>query len=85
MVVEALLMAIYLGDELLLIDIRKPFRSSTCLVRYSWSIPAVSLRIATETRPIRNNILRAAVVLHPPMVEKGGRRREEEEAGEHAL
>jgi hypothetical protein len=83
-VVEALLMAIYLGDELLLIDIRNPFRSSTCLVRYSWSIPAVSLRIATETRPIRNNILRVAVVLHPPTVEEGGRRREEE-AGEHAL
>ena len=38
MVVEALLIAIYLGDELLLIDIRNPFRSSTCLVRYSWSL-----------------------------------------------
>jgi hypothetical protein len=37
-VVEALLIAIYLGDELLLIDIRKRFRSSTCLVRYSWSL-----------------------------------------------
>ena len=28
----------YLGSELILIDIRKPFRSSTCLVRYSWSL-----------------------------------------------
>jgi hypothetical protein len=34
MVVEALLIATYLGDELLLIDIRKPTRPSTCLVRY---------------------------------------------------
>ena len=74
MVVEALLVAVYLDNELILIDIRNPFRSSTCLVRYSWflssrtfpvgsypagshtswSIPAVSPRIATETRPIRN-------------------------------
>jgi hypothetical protein len=28
----------YLGSELILIDIRKPYRSSTCLVRYSWSL-----------------------------------------------
>jgi hypothetical protein len=53
-VVEALLIAIYLGNELILIDIRKPFRPSTCLVRYSWSIPALSLRVVTETRPTRN-------------------------------
>jgi hypothetical protein len=32
-VVEALLIAIYLDNELKLIDIRKPFRSGTCLVR----------------------------------------------------
>ena len=38
MVVEALLIAIYLGDELLLIDIRKPFQSRTCLIRYSCSL-----------------------------------------------
>jgi hypothetical protein len=38
MVVEALLIAIYLGDELLLIDIRNPTRPGTCLVRYSWSL-----------------------------------------------
>jgi hypothetical protein len=38
MVVEALLIIylFYLGSELILIDIRKPFRSSTCLVPYSW-------------------------------------------------
>ena len=36
-VVEVLLIAIYLGNELILIGIRKPFRSSTCL-RYSWSL-----------------------------------------------
>jgi hypothetical protein len=38
MVVEALLIIylFYVGNELILIDIRKPFRSSTCLVRYSW-------------------------------------------------
>src|SRR5271170_1460893 len=40
LVVEALLIIylFYLGSELILIDIRKPFRSSTCLVRYSWSL-----------------------------------------------
>src|ERR1700722_2318239 len=40
LVVEALLIAylFYLSSELILIDIRKPFRSSTCLVRYSWSL-----------------------------------------------
>jgi hypothetical protein len=35
---EALLIAIYLGNGLILIDIRKFSRSSTCLVRYSWSL-----------------------------------------------
>jgi hypothetical protein len=39
-VVEALLIAIYLGNDLILVDIRKPSRSSTCLVRYSWSLPS---------------------------------------------
>jgi hypothetical protein len=36
LVVEALLVIylFYLGSELILIDIRKPCRSSTCLVRY---------------------------------------------------
>jgi hypothetical protein len=56
-VVEALLIVylFYLGSELILIDIKEtPFRSSIRLVRYSWFIPVVSLRIATETRPIRN-------------------------------
>ena len=31
--VEALLIAIYLENELILIDIRKSFQSSACLVR----------------------------------------------------
>jgi hypothetical protein len=37
MVVEALLTIylFYLGSELIPIDVRKPFRSSACLVRYS--------------------------------------------------
>jgi hypothetical protein len=41
LVVEALL-AIYStwGGEVTLTDIRKPYRASTCLVRYSWSVPA---------------------------------------------
>jgi hypothetical protein len=30
----------YLGSELILMDIRKPYRSSTCLVRYSGSLPS---------------------------------------------
>jgi hypothetical protein len=34
-VVEALLIAIYLGNDLILVDIRKLSRSSICLVRYS--------------------------------------------------
>src|SRR5271170_6271674 len=40
LVVEALLVIylFYLGSKLILIDIRKPCRSSTCLVRYSWSL-----------------------------------------------
>jgi hypothetical protein len=39
LVVEALLIYLfYLKDEQILIDIRKPFRSSTCLARYSWSL-----------------------------------------------
>jgi hypothetical protein len=40
LVVEALLVIylFYLGSELILIDIRKPCRSSTCLVRHSWSL-----------------------------------------------
>ena len=40
LVVEALLIIylFYLGSELILIDIRKSYRSSTCLVRYSWSL-----------------------------------------------
>jgi hypothetical protein len=40
LVMEALLIIylFYLGSELIPIDIRKPFRSSTCLVRYSWSL-----------------------------------------------
>jgi hypothetical protein len=37
-VVEALLIAIYLENDLILVDIRKLSRSSTCLVRYSWSL-----------------------------------------------
>jgi hypothetical protein len=39
-VVEALLIIwlFYMGNELILIDIRKSFRSSTCFVRYSWSL-----------------------------------------------
>jgi hypothetical protein len=42
MVVQALLVIylFYLGSKLILIDLRKPFRSSTCLVRYSWSLPS---------------------------------------------
>jgi hypothetical protein len=38
LVVEALLLfyPFYLGSELILIDIRNPFRSSPCLMRYSW-------------------------------------------------
>jgi hypothetical protein len=42
MVIEALLVIylFYLGSELVLIDVGKPFRSSTCLVRYSWSLPS---------------------------------------------
>ena len=39
-VVEALLVAIYLGNELILIDIKKPFRSSACLVRLAGPCPA---------------------------------------------
>jgi hypothetical protein len=40
MVVEALFIIylFYLGSELILIGIRKPFRSSICLVRYNWSL-----------------------------------------------
>src|SRR5271163_4367215 len=40
LVVEALLIIylFYLGSELILIDIRKPYRSRTSLVRYSWSL-----------------------------------------------
>jgi hypothetical protein len=40
MVVEALLVIylFYLGSELILIGIRNPFGSSTCLVRYGWSL-----------------------------------------------
>src|SRR5947209_5517863 len=41
LVVEALLIAIYSTwgtSKYLLIDIRKPCRSKTCLVRYSWSL-----------------------------------------------
>jgi hypothetical protein len=40
LVVEALLIIylFYLGSELILVDIRKPFRSSTCLMRYSRSL-----------------------------------------------
>jgi len=34
------LMSIYLGSELILVDIRKAYRSSTCLVRYSWFLPS---------------------------------------------
>jgi hypothetical protein len=34
------LFAIYLGNELILIDIRKPFRSSACLVRLAGPCPA---------------------------------------------
>jgi hypothetical protein len=30
----------YLGSELTLIGIRKPYQSSTCLVRYSWPLPS---------------------------------------------
>jgi hypothetical protein len=45
LVVEALLVIylFYLCSELILIDIRKPFRSSTCLVRFSWSLSNCSL------------------------------------------
>ena len=41
LVVEALIVIYlsYLGSELILIDIRKPCRPSTCLVRYSWFLP----------------------------------------------
>ena len=39
-VVEALLIAIYLGNELILTDIRKPFRSSACLMRLAGPCPA---------------------------------------------
>jgi hypothetical protein len=38
MVVEALLIAIYLGNDLILVDIKKLSRSSTCLVWYTWSL-----------------------------------------------
>ena len=50
--VEALLIIylFYVGSELILIDIRKRFRSSTCLVRYSWSIPAVVYEPANHHR-----------------------------------
>jgi hypothetical protein len=34
------LMSIYPGSELILVDIRKPYRSSACLVRYSRSLPS---------------------------------------------
>jgi len=39
-IVEALpvIYLFYLDSELILIDIRKPFRSSTCLLRLSWSL-----------------------------------------------
>jgi hypothetical protein len=30
----------HLGSELILVDIRKPYWSGTCLVRYSWSVRA---------------------------------------------
>src|SRR2546423_8093250 len=39
LVVEALLIAFYsTGDEQILIHKRKPCRSRTCLVRYTWSL-----------------------------------------------
>src|SRR5271156_861369 len=39
------LIAIYLGNELGLIDIRKPFRSRTCLVRIADPCPAVPAQL----------------------------------------
>ena len=40
LIVEPLLVIylFYLGSELILIGLRKPIRSSICLVRYSWSL-----------------------------------------------
>src|SRR2546423_6471941 len=42
----------YLGSELILIDIRNPFLSSTCLVRYSWFLSSCGVR-ACESPPKR--------------------------------
>jgi hypothetical protein len=57
-------LAILPGKRPDLVDIKRPFRSNTCLVRsagfypaeshLSWCRPAESLRVATETRPTRN-------------------------------
>src|SRR2546423_6440805 len=46
LVVEALLVAIYsTGDEQILIHIRKPCRSRTCLVRIAGPCPAVPVQL----------------------------------------
>jgi len=68
LVVEALLpfYPFYLGSELILIDIRKPFQSSPVSCDIAGPYPAVpfqlaptqlrytNLRIVTETRPVHN-------------------------------
>src|SRR2546423_2987950 len=83
LVVDALLIIylFYPGSKLILMDIGKPFRSSTCLMQYSWSLsgcafPAgryqlrcTSLRIATETRPARNTLSHSCIWSFDPITD----------------
>jgi hypothetical protein len=55
MVVEALLVIClsYLGGELILIDIRKSFRSSACLVRIAGPCPAEPFQLVPASCGVR--------------------------------
>jgi hypothetical protein len=59
-----LLLSFYLRDEQMLIDIRKPFRSSTCLARYSWSLSSCAF-LASPCLAVPFQLLPAQLSLSP--------------------